>query len=66
MRLECSSDEDGRSFYIKGHIDLELFMCAVQKETGENAKILKQKPEHIWMKKYIAKYLQCWRNVLIY
>lgn len=51
MILETSSGDDGECFYVKGHVDLELFMRAVSKESGQNENILKQKPEHIWMRK---------------
>lgn len=50
MELRYLRGDDGRAYFTKGHVPLDEFMAAVEKETGPHDSILKEKPEHVWLR----------------
>jgi len=45
----CSGD-DGRAYYLKGHVPLDAFMAAIRMEVTDDDTILKEEPEHCWLR----------------
>lgn len=45
----CGGD-DGRAYYVKGHVPLEAFMAVLREELDDDDAILKEEPEHCWMR----------------
>lgn len=50
MELRYLREEDGAAYYTKGHVSIDDFMAAVEKETGPDDSILKESPSHIWLR----------------
>lgn len=45
----CHGDE-GRAYYVKGHVPLGAFMTSLRKEVDADDTILREQPEHCWMR----------------
>lgn len=48
MKLCCG--DDGRAYYVKGHIPLDEFMASVRYEVSADDPILNEEPRHCWMR----------------
>jgi len=42
--------DEGRAFYVKGHVPLDAFMDAVRQEVEVDDVILSENPSHLWMR----------------
>lgn len=49
-QFEYCHGDDGRAYYVKGHVPLDTFMSELRKEVGEDDPILLETPEHCWMR----------------
>lgn len=49
-QLEYCHGDDGRAYYVKGHIPLNEFMDALRKEVDADDPILAEQPYHCWMR----------------
>lgn len=45
----CGGD-DGRAYYVKGHVPLDAFMAAIRMDVTNDDPILKEEPEHCWLR----------------
>jgi len=45
----CNGDE-GRAYYVKGHVPLVEFMAALRNEVGPDDVILSEKPVYMWLR----------------
>ena len=45
----CGGD-DGRAYYVKGHVPLDTFMAVLREEVTDDDTILNEEPEHCWMR----------------
>lgn len=50
MEIECCRGDDGAAYFTRGHVPLEEFMQAVEKETDPDDPILSGDPVHCWMR----------------
>lgn len=48
LRFCCG--DDGRAYYVKGHVPLDAFMAVLRHEVTEDDPILKEEPVHCWMR----------------
>ncbi len=45
----CGGD-DGRAYYLKGHVPFAAFMAAIRMEVTDDDAILNEEPEHCWLR----------------
>lgn len=45
----CAGD-DGRAWYVKGHVPLDAFMAVLREEVFSDDTILQEAPSHCWMR----------------
>lgn len=45
----CGGD-DGRAYYLKGHVPFDAFMAAIRMEVTDDDTILNEEPEHCWLR----------------
>lgn len=50
MKIEWCCGEHGTAFFTRGHVLLDEFMAAVAKEVDSDDHILKEPPNHCWMR----------------
>lgn len=50
MELNYACGDEGRAFYVKGHVPIDEFMFAVASEVDADDPILSQEPAHCWMR----------------
>lgn len=48
LRFCCG--DDGRAYYVKGHVPFDVFMAAMRVEVTDDDTILKEEPEHCWLR----------------
>ena len=49
-KLRFCGGDDGRAFYMKGHVPFDAFMAAIRTEVTDDDTILKEEPEHCWLR----------------
>lgn len=50
MEIEYCRINDGRCFFVRGHVPIADFMAAVEKEVDSDDLILTEEPVHLWMR----------------
>jgi len=48
LRFCCG--DDGRAYYVKGHVPIDAFLAALRQEVTDDDALLKEEPEHCWMR----------------
>ncbi len=48
--LVCCHGDEGRAWYVKGHVPLDEFMAVLRDEVFSDDTILEEAPSHCWMR----------------
>lgn len=48
--LQFCGGDDGRAYYVKGHVQIPAFMDVLRQEVGSDDPLLREQPEHCWMR----------------